>query len=125
MMPVVTMDILLQLAPMLVLLIGGIIFMLSGAMTQSVGRMQRGFIVVLYLAVIAYVVKLWNVDAGPIFNGMVIVDRFALFFTAIVTICALGTVLISSNYLKRFGMERGEFFSMLFFSTMGMVCSRK
>ncbi|UCH83559.1 MAG: NADH-quinone oxidoreductase subunit N, partial [Candidatus Latescibacterota bacterium] len=61
------------------------------------------------------------VDTQPILNGMLVVDRFALFFTGLVTICALATVFTSANYLNRFGMSRGEFFSMLFFSTMGMI----
>jgi NADH-quinone oxidoreductase subunit N len=121
MMPTFDMDVLLQLAPMLVLLAGGIALMLSGALTSGVGRLQRFFVIVLYLLVLAYVVKLWQWDTAPILGGMLIIDRFALFFTAVVTICALGTVLISSNYLGRFGLDRGEFFSMLFFSAMGMV----
>ena len=121
MMPTVDMDIVLQMAPMLVLLVGGIAFMLTGAVTNTVGRLQRFFIIVLYLLVLGYVVKLWDWGTGPILGGMLIMDRFALFFTGVVTICALGTVLISSNYLGRFGLDRGEFFSMLFFSTMGMV----
>ena len=52
---------------------------------------------------------------------MLIMDRFTLFFTGIVTLCAIGTVLIADGYLKRFGMDRCEFYSMLFFSTLGMV----
>ncbi|MDH3215485.1 MAG: NADH-quinone oxidoreductase subunit N [Candidatus Krumholzibacteria bacterium] len=120
-MPVVDMDIIMQLAPMLVMLVGGLAFMLLGAMTTAVGRVQRFFVIVLYLLVLGYVVKLWEWDPAPILHGMLIVDRFALFFTAVVTICAMGTVLISCNYLGRFGLDRGEFFSMLFFSSMGMV----
>jgi len=121
MMPVISMDILFQMAPMLVLLVGGLVFMLTGALTSAVGRFQRFFVILLYIVVLGYVVKLWSWQAEPILGGMLIVDRFALFFTGVVTICALGTVLISANYLGRFGLDRGEFFSMLFFSTMGMV----
>jgi NADH-quinone oxidoreductase subunit N len=115
------MDTVFQLAPMLVMLVGGLGFMLSGAVTKTAGRIQRLLAAVLYVLVLGYVVKLWSWEAQPILGGMLIVDRFALFFTAVVTICALGTVLISGNYLGRFGLGRGEFFSMLFFSTMGMV----
>jgi NADH-quinone oxidoreductase subunit N len=120
-MPTITTDILVQMAPILILLMGGLVFMLTGALAPIVSRTQRGFIIALYLLVIAWVVKLWGWNTVPILNGMLIVDRFALFFTAIVSISALGTVLISSQYLGRFGMNRGEFFSMLFFSVMGMV----
>lgn len=111
----------IQLAPMLVMLLGGLIFMVSGAMTRHVGHYQRSIIIALYTAVLIYVAALWGWNNGPILNGMLVVDRFALFFIAIVTICAMGTVLMSYDYLERFGMNRGEFFSMVFFSTMGMV----
>lgn len=119
--PVIDSGTIYQLAPMLVMLIGGLASMLSGAVTRTVGGVQRFFIVALYVIVLGCVVRLWNWEGGPILHGMLIVDRFALFFTAVVTICAIGTVFMSSNYLERFGMARGEFFSMLFFSTMGMV----
>jgi NADH-quinone oxidoreductase subunit N len=39
----------------------------------------------------------------------------------VVAICAVGTILTSANYLARFGMNRSEFLSMIFFSTTGMV----
>ncbi|UCG51539.1 MAG: NADH-quinone oxidoreductase subunit N [Candidatus Latescibacterota bacterium] len=119
--PVVDTNVLLQLAPMLVLLLAGLVFMMAGAFTRRAGAFQRSFVIVFHIVVLVYVIKLWSVEASPILNGMLIVDRFSLFFTALVTLCALGTVLTSAHYLDRFGMNRGEFFSMLFFSTMGMV----
>jgi NADH-quinone oxidoreductase subunit N len=118
---VIDMSVMTQLAPMIVLLVGGLLFMISGAMTNRVSTLQRVFIVALYALVLAYVVKLWRSEGEPILHGMLIVDRYALFFTVVVTISALGTVLMSTSYLRRFGLDRGEFFSMLFFSTMGMV----
>ncbi|MFQ5511970.1 MAG: NADH-quinone oxidoreductase subunit N [Candidatus Krumholzibacteriia bacterium] len=110
-----------QLSPMLVLLTGGLVFMLAGALTQTAGRIQRGLAVSFLALVIGLVVRLWDSGGTPILHGMLIVDRFALFFTGVVAICAMGTVLISFHYLDRFGLNRGEFFSMLLFSTMGMA----
>jgi NADH-quinone oxidoreductase subunit N len=120
-MPAVDGGVLFQLAPLLVMAVGGIAFMLVGAANARVSRGQRVVILALYGLALGYVVKLWNWDAAPILGGMLVVDRFALFFTAIVTLCAMATVLVSPSYLGRFGMDKGEFFSMLFFSTMGMV----
>lgn len=119
--PAVTTDVLIQMMPMLILLVGGLAMMMSGAVTKTVGMAQRIFILTLYALVLAWVIKMWNWENPPILHGMLVVDRFALFFTGVVTVCAMGTVLMSRGYLGRFGMERGEFFSMLFFSTMGMV----
>lgn len=119
--PVVDADVLLQLAPMIVMFAGGILFMISGAVNQRMGFLQRLAIVGLYVIAVVYVTRLWGAESAPILGGMIIVDRFSLFFTVIVSICAVGTVLTSANYLSRFGMDRGEFFSMIFFSSMGMV----
>ena len=106
---------------MIIMLLGGLVFMITGALTRKVGKVQRGVAVGLYLLGFAAVVRLWNVDAAPILGGMLVVDRFALFFSGIIVVCALATVLISAHYLERFGMSRGEFLSMLFFSSMGMM----
>lgn len=119
-MPAFTIDVVYQLMPLAVLLIGGLGFMLAGAMTLRAGPLQRGFALATLFVTLLYVFKLWGADAGPILHGMLIMDRFALFFLAVVIICALGTILISNGYLDRFGLNRGEFFSMVFFSTMGM-----
>ena len=119
--PTVDAAVIYQLGPMLVMFLGGIVFMVSGAVTRSVGLGQRLFAVALFVVSLLYVVRLWGSPAEPIIAGMLVVDHFSLFFTVIVTICAIATVLTSANYLSRFGMDRGEFFSMIFFSTMGMV----
>jgi NADH-quinone oxidoreductase subunit N len=119
--PTVDARVLLQLAPMLVMFVGGVIFVVSGAINRTVGPRQRIFAVALYVLALLYAVRLWNVAGGPILGGMLVVDRFSLFFTIVVTICAIGTILTSTNYLNRFGMDRGEFISMIFFSTTGMV----
>jgi NADH-quinone oxidoreductase subunit N len=120
--PVVDARVLLQLAPMLVMFIGGVIFVVSGALERAAGSRQRIFAIALYVLAILYAVRLWGIGGeGPILGGMLVVDRFSLFFTVIVSICAIGTILTSTNYLLRFGMDRGEFISMIFFSTTGMV----
>jgi len=114
-------EVLSQLSPLLVLVGAGLLFMVLGAVTRGVGAAQRILVVLVYAAVLALVVRLWSVEGWPVMNGMLVLDRFALFFTALVTICALGSVLTSSNYLSRFGMGRSEYFSLLFFATAGMV----
>jgi len=120
MMPVFTMDVVYQLMPLVVLLVGGLGFMIAGAMTKQAGSLQRGFALATLFVTLLYIFKLWNAEAGPILHGMLIMDRFALFFLSVVIICAIGTVLISNGYLDRFGLNRGEFFAMVFFSAMGM-----
>lgn len=119
--PPVTQEILKQLAPLLILFVGGLLFLAWSALRKGVNSIQRFFIVVLYLIVIAYVVRLWSFQGWPILGGMLVFDRFALFFIGIIAVCALGTVLTSDYYIERFGIDRMEFFALLFFASTGMV----
>jgi NADH-quinone oxidoreductase subunit N len=119
--PLINAEILNHLGPLLMLIGAGLLFLIFGAFKKGAGVLQRALVVLVYLGVLVYAVKLWGNEGWPILNGMIVMDRFALFFTAIVAICGLGTVLTSANYLDRFGLNRSEYFSLLFFSSAGMV----
>ncbi len=119
-MPLITWEILRQLAPLLILLAGGMLFLAWGAVTKRVGPVQRVFIVLFLLDVIFYSVRLWNVQGWPLLNGMLIVDRFTLFFSGVIAVCALGSVFVAFSYNERIGFEREEFFALLFFAAAGM-----
>ncbi len=119
--PLVNAEVLNQLVPLFALVGGGLLFLVLGAVRKSVGAFQRSLVVVLYAFVIVYVVRLWDNEGWPVLNGMLVMDRFSLFFTAVVSICALGSVLTSANYLERFGLGRSEYYALLFFATSGMV----
>jgi NADH-quinone oxidoreductase subunit N len=119
--PAIDLQVGFQLAPLLVMLLGGMVFVISGALNRPVGVLQRLFAIALYVFAIIYAVRLWDAGGEPLLGGMVVVDRFSLFFTVVVAICAIGAILTSANYLSRFGMDRSEFIAMIFFSTTGMV----
>ena len=121
MFPAVDTRVILQLAPMLVMFLGGMAFVVAGALERTVDARERVFAIALYAIAMIYAVRLWNAPGDPILGGMLVIDRFSVFFTVVVAICAIGTILTSANYLARFGMDRGEFLSMVFFSTTGMV----
>lgn len=55
------------------------------------------------------------------FSGMITADGFALFLQAIFLLAAFIGVLISMEYLPRHGIERGEFYTLLLFTTSGMM----
>lgn len=55
------------------------------------------------------------------FSGMFIADEFTGFMNVIVLVAAFITVLLSADYFKRIGHEHGEFYSLLLFSTTGMM----
>jgi NADH-quinone oxidoreductase subunit N len=55
------------------------------------------------------------------FSGMVVVDPFAHFFTALITAVAFVAVLFSWDYVRRTEIHRGEYYSLMLFATLGMV----
>jgi NADH-quinone oxidoreductase subunit N len=55
------------------------------------------------------------------FGGMVSVDGFGLFLSILFLVSGLVAVLIAHDYLKRMGIERGEYYVLLLFSIGGMM----
>lgn len=60
-------------------------------------------------------------DGGQAFVGMFNADAFSGFINMIVLLASFISVLLSIDYLKRTGMERGEFYSLLLLSASGMM----
>ena len=58
---------------------------------------------------------------GSVLAGALAADDFSLFFHALVLGVAAITVLLSPSYLRANGMERGEYYALLLFSTVGML----
>ena len=56
-----------------------------------------------------------------VFGGMLAADDFALFFNLLFLLVAGLTVLISIPYVGRVGMEQGEYYALLLFSSLGMM----
>jgi NADH-quinone oxidoreductase subunit N len=55
------------------------------------------------------------------FNGMIQVDGFSTFLNIIILASGLGGIALAYDYLKRMGLERGEYYSLLLFSVSGMI----
>jgi NADH-quinone oxidoreductase subunit N len=60
-------------------------------------------------------------DFGSAFNGMVVVDGFAVFLNIFVLVIGLVGVALAYDYLKRIEIERGEYYVLLMFSMSGMM----
>jgi len=52
---------------------------------------------------------------------MVILDGFSVFVDALLLVSGLFGVALAYGYLKRMGLERGEYYSLLLFSIIGMM----
>src|SRR5512138_939395 len=55
------------------------------------------------------------------FNNMVILDGFSIFVDIVLLGSGLLGVALAYDYLKRMGIERGEYYSLLLFSITGMM----
>jgi len=55
------------------------------------------------------------------FNGMVVVDGFASFLFVLFLLSGLLAIILSFDYLKRTGLEHGEYYVLLMFSISGMM----
>ncbi len=60
-------------------------------------------------------------QAGSILSGMFLADGYAAFFKVLFLIAAALTVLISLRYLDDEGIQRGEYYALLLFATVGMM----
>jgi NADH-quinone oxidoreductase subunit N len=59
--------------------------------------------------------------AETAFDGMLVIDGFALFLQGVFLLTAFVGVLLAINYLPRQRIERGEFYTLLLFTTAGMM----
>ncbi len=66
-------------------------------------------------------VAVMTVDTDTSFGGMVKADGFAAFFNVIFLISAIFTILISIDYTKKMNIQRGEYYSLTLFATLGMM----
>jgi NADH-quinone oxidoreductase subunit N len=64
--------------------------------------------------------RLWDLMETT-FSDMFIVDNFAVFFKFIFLAGSFLIILVSINYLKREEMVHGEYYSLILFSTLGMM----
>ncbi|MCH7480421.1 MAG: NADH-quinone oxidoreductase subunit N [Chloroflexi bacterium] len=55
------------------------------------------------------------------FNGMLVIDGFAVFLNILVLVSGLVAIAISTDYLKRMDIARGEYYTMMLFSISGVM----
>ncbi|MFZ5880008.1 MAG: NADH-quinone oxidoreductase subunit N [Chloroflexota bacterium] len=60
-------------------------------------------------------------SSSPGFNGMVVLDGFSTFLNALLLISGLLGIALAYGYVRRMGIERGEYYTLLLFSVVGMM----
>src|SRR5919106_421329 len=65
-------------------------------------------------------VLFWGVEESA-FHDSIVLDNFALFFALIFLFAAGLTILSSIDYVRRAGIQEGEFYALVLFATVGMM----
>jgi NADH-quinone oxidoreductase subunit N len=55
------------------------------------------------------------------FSNMVILDGFSIFVNSLLLLCGLLGIALSFAYIKRMNLERGEYYTLMLFSIVGMM----
>jgi len=111
----------LPLYPALILTVGSVLLLLSEVFLRSPSRGYQPVLAVI-TAVLAGItaVQVSQEPAGPVFNGMAVLDPFSATITAVVCLALALAVLISAPFLHDRGAERGEFYALMLFAAAGM-----
>jgi NADH-quinone oxidoreductase subunit N len=64
---------------------------------------------------------MWGGSAQPVFNNMLAVDGFALFFKLLFLASAALVTLFSVDYVAKFARFQGEFYALILLSALGMM----
>jgi NADH-quinone oxidoreductase subunit N len=62
----------------------------------------------------------WNANVQG-FSDMIVLDNYAVFFDIVIGYAAGLILLVSTDYLRRVGMDVGEYYALVLFSAAGMM----
>jgi NADH-quinone oxidoreductase subunit N len=111
------------LSPLVVVGAGALLLMLAEALSKRSSGLALGATMV-FAAGCAMSVGVWlyGVEDIPGLESLapwIVVDRFTLFFDAILCLAGALASLLAGGYLPEHQLDRGEFYSLLLFATFG------
>jgi NADH-quinone oxidoreductase subunit N len=110
------------IAPEIVVTAFGFLVLLVDVFTPKAERKSYLGIISLIGIILAFLFTLPQIGSIKTgFGGMFTSDGFALFFKVLFLIIAFLTTLISMAYVQREGIEFGEYYALIHFSTLGMM----
>jgi len=108
------------LAPILVVIISAFVVMALELTTRD--KRILGYLSLVGLAIAAAVsFSMFGGNVVPSYQNMVISDGYALVLNLIFASAAALSILIALSYLGDRGLQRGEYYALLLFSTAGMM----
>jgi NADH-quinone oxidoreductase subunit N len=109
------------LAPMLVVAGTGMLVLLLDLLPPRESKTHLGTVALAGLCAALLVTILRWGSGGRAFRDMIVLDQHALFFHLVIAYAAALVVLLSMDYLRRAGVETGEYYALVLFSTSGML----
>ncbi len=111
----------LTILPLLIIIGTALIVMVVDLWAEGPDREGLGWIGIIGLACAAVsAMALWN-TTGSSFAGAVTIDRYGLFFVILFCLASGLTLLMSMTYLALTDIRTGDYYSLVLFSTVGMV----
>ncbi|MBN2226798.1 MAG: NADH-quinone oxidoreductase subunit N [candidate division Zixibacteria bacterium] len=107
------------ISPEIIILASAMVVLLLGTVLKSRGLMA--FLSLLGLVVgLVLVLQQWSQPQSG-YYGMVLKDNFSVFFSVVFIMTAIITLLMARDYLIAKHIDRHEFYTLLMFSTVGMM----
>lgn len=114
-----------NILPFLLTIVFAISILIFDVFAQSDKKRYLGYLTSFMLMTVFYFIirDFANNDSKQtmLFFDSVVIDRFGLIFISIFIISAILTALFSVDYLEKNGINIGEFYSLMLFSTSGMI----
>lgn len=111
------------LMPVLILAGFGLLILLLDAFQDSGSRQHLAWIALAgFASTFVAAWALWQNDVPrPLFGDMVYMDKYTMAFACIFALSGILTCMTAREYLKSHDMDRGEFYVLLLFATVGMI----
>ena len=91
----------------------------------DLGIQRKGLLAVISIVGIVvsagFTIVMWGGSSQGIFNNMLAVDNFSLFFKLLFLGIAILLILASTDYVSKFSRFRGEYYALILLSTLGMM----
>lgn len=117
------MNLLLLLSPILVLAFGALVIMMIDAFQETEGGLAMPT-ALLHLVAAALALALWKQGIPTdtsVLHGWLVVDKPVLFFEATIALGGGLAALLAGGYLAEHKIDRGEYYSLIAFSSAGAM----
>lgn len=112
---------LISIAPEILMTIFGLVMVVLDVMTSKEKKSMVGYFGIAFVLIVALITEVQPGVKIPGFNNMLVWDGFSYVFFVIFAIAYSLTTLGSVEYLKENDMLKGEFYTLMFFSIIGMM----